>query len=276
MHSRGTHEMSAAYSKRTLTTRVNAHHAVAAEKYLWLMSLAGIFVIWETIVRLEIVPGSKIPAFSATVATLISSLFDVQFLVRVAQSFLNLTGGILIALAVALPLAMFAGLQNRFDTAMTPLIMLGGALPDIALLPVLVLFIGPGNAAAITIAAFSAFFPMYFTIREGTKDIPKDLFHVAAVYNTSPFDTFRKLILPAVSPHLFTGLRLAYDFVWEIVLAIEIFSGVTGVGSYISGAVETGEVTQAFAAILAVGVLAIMIDRIVFGRAEKWMRRWMD
>jgi len=268
--------MSAAYSKRVSSTTASAHQAVAAEKYLWLVSLAGIFFVWEAIVRLGIVQESKIPTFTATVTTLASSLFDVQFLTRVAQSFLNLSGGILIALALALPLAIFAGLRNRFDTAMTPLIMLGGALPDIALLPVLVLCVGPGNTAAIAIAAFSAFFPMYFTIREGTKDIPKDLFHVAAVFNTNRFDTFRKMILPAVSPQLFTGLRLAYDFVWEIVLAIEIFSGVTGIGSYISGSVEAGEVTQSFAAILAVGVLAIMIDRLVFGRAEKWMRRWMD
>jgi len=268
--------MSAAYSKRVLSTGARAHHAVATEKYLWLVSLVGIFFFWETIVRLGIVSSSKIPAFTATVATLALSLFDARFLVLVGQSFLNLTGGILIALAFALPLAIFAGLRNGFDTTMTPLIMLGGALPDIALLPVLVLLIGPGNAAAIAIAAFSAFFPMYFTIREGTKDIPRDLFHVAAVFNTGRLDKFRKLILPAVAPQLFTGLRLAYDFVWEIVLAIEIFSGVAGIGSFISGAVETGEVTQAFAAILAVGILANMIDRLVFGRAEKWMRRWMD
>lgn len=269
-------EMSAAFSKRTLSIRASTHQKVAFEQYIWIASLAGIFLVWEATVRFGLVPGSKMPSFTATVGTLVVSLLDKGFLMRVLQSFLNLTGGILVALAIALPLAIFAGLRNRLDSAMTPLIMLGGALPDIALLPVLVLWIGPGSAAAIAIAAFSAFFPMYFTIREGTKDIPRDLFHVAAVFNTGRVGTFRKLILPAVSPQLFTGLRLAYDFVWEIVLAIEIFSGVTGIGSYISGAVETGEMTQAFAAILAVGALAIMVDRLVFGRAEKWIRRWMD
>jgi len=259
-----------------LSLRADAHHVVAVEKYLWLGSLAVIFVSWEATVRCGVVPESRLPSFTATALTLVSSLLDIGFLARVAQSFLNLSGGIFLALAIALPLALFAGLRNRFDTAITPLIMLAGALPDIALLPVLVLWIGPGNVAAIAIAAFSAFFPMYFTIREGTKDIPKDLFHVAAVFNTSRVDTFRKLILPAVSPQLFTGLRLAYDFVWEIVLAIEIFSGVTGIGSYIAGAVQRGGVTEAFAAILAVGILAIMVDRLLFGRAERWIRRWMD
>jgi ABC-type nitrate/sulfonate/bicarbonate transport system permease component len=268
--------MSVAYSKRMLSSRANVHHAIAAERYLWLASLACIFFGWETTVRLGLVPESKLPSFTATVLTLVSSLLDKAFLMRAAQSFANLTGGIFLALAIALPLALFAGLRDRFDTAMTPLIMLAGSLPDIALLPVLVLWIGPGNAAAITIAAFSAFFPMYFTIREGTKDIPKDLFHVAAVFDTNRLDTFRKLILPAVSPQLFTGLRLAYDFVWEIVLAIEIFSGVTGIGSYIAGAVQAGGVKDAFAAILAVGIMAIMVDRLLFGRAEKWIRRWMD
>jgi sulfonate transport system permease protein len=258
------------------SSRADAHHVVTIEKYLWLASLALIFLAWEAAVRLGVVPGSKLPAFTDVVATLASSLLNVQFLMRVGQSFLNLTGGILVALALALPLAIFAGLRSRFDTTLTPLVMLGGALPDIALLPILVLWIGPGNTAAVAIAAFSAFFPMYFTIREGTKDISKDLFHVAAVFNTSRFDTFRKLILPAVSPQLFTGLRLAYDFVWEIVLAIEIFSSVAGIGSYISGAVDVGDITHAFAAILAVGVLAIVIDRLLFGRAERWIRRWMD
>jgi ABC-type nitrate/sulfonate/bicarbonate transport system permease component len=266
--------MSTVYAK--LSSKADAHHMIAAEKYLWFASLACIFLSWEMIVRLGIVPASKLPSFSTALLTLISCLSDAGFLALVGQSFLNLTAGILVALAIAMPLALFAGLRNRLDTAITPLIMLAGALPDIALLPILVLWIGPGNAAAISIAAFSAFFPMYFTIREGTKDIPKDLFHVAAVFDTGRFDTFRKLILPAVSPQLFTGLRLAYDFVWEIVLAIEIFSGVAGIGSFISGAVETGGVNEAFAAILAVGILAIAVDRLLFGRAEKWIRRWMD
>jgi len=249
---------------------------VAVEKYLWFASLACIFLAWEMIVRLGMVPASKLPSFSTALLTLLSCLSDLGFLALVGQSFLNLTSGILVALAIAMPLALFTGLRNRLDTAITPLIMLAGALPDIALLPILVLWIGSGNAAAITLAAFSAFFPMYFTIREGTKDIPKDLFHVAAVFDTGRFDTFRKLILPAVSPQLFTGLRLAYDFVWEIVLAIEILSGVTGIGSYISGNVDAGGVNEAFAAILAVGILAIAVDRLLFGRAERWLRRWMD
>ena len=268
--------MSTAYAKRTLSLRTEAHHMVAVEKYLWFASLACIFLAWEMIVRLGMVPASKLPSFSAALLTLLSCLSDPGFLALVGQSFLNLTSGILVALAIAMPLALFTGLRNRLDTAITPLIMLAGALPDIALLPILVLWIGSGNAAAITLAAFSAFFPMYFTIREGTKDIPKDLFHVAAVFDTGRFDTFRKLILPAVSPQLFTGLRLAYDFVWEIVLAIEILSGVTGIGSYISGNVDAGGVNEAFAAILAVGILAIAVDRLLFGRAERWLRRWMD
>ena len=268
--------MGAAYSKRMLSTKASAHQGMAVERYLWLASLAAIFLIWEGSVRLGAVPESRLPSFTATVLTLASSLHDAGFIMRVAQSFLNLTSGIFLALAVAMPLALLAGLRNRFDTTMTPLIMLAGALPDIALLPILVLWIGPGNAAAISIAAFSAFFPIYFTIREGTQDISKDLFHVAAVFNTSRADTFRKLILPAISPQLFTGLRLAYDFVWEIVLAIEIFSGVTGIGLYISKAVEAGDVAEAFAAILAVGMMAILVDRLVFGRAERWIRRWID
>ena len=53
------------------------------------------------------------------------------------------------------------------------MIMLFGALPDLAFLPLLILWFGPGNVAAIIMASMAGFFPIYFTVREGTKAIPR-------------------------------------------------------------------------------------------------------
>jgi ABC-type nitrate/sulfonate/bicarbonate transport system permease component len=231
---------------------------------------------WEASTRFGIVPQSRLPLLSDVIYTLLGLISNYDFLGRVLQSFLNLTLGIFLAVAVALPLSLLAGLKGRIDLALTPLIMLLGALPDLALLPVMVVWIGPGNLAAIAMASICAFFPVYFTVREGMKDIPRDLFYVAHVFGSGRLAKLRKVIMPAISPHLFTGLRLSFDFVWEVVLAIEMIARVTGIGTLIESSISSGSVEVAFAGIVAVGIIAITIDRVIFGLLEDWLRRWIE
>jgi ABC-type nitrate/sulfonate/bicarbonate transport system permease component len=124
-------------------------------------------------------------------------------------------------------------------------------------------------------ATLVSFFPLFFTVREGTKDIPSDLFHVTSIFRAGSLSVLTKMILPAISPHMVTGLRLSYEFVWEIVLALEIIASVSGIGLFIDHAVRVGSLEAAFAGIMAVGVLAVVVDRTVFGVLEGRVRRWI-
>ena len=128
----------------------------------------------------------------------------------------------------------------------------------------------------IILATLVAFFPIFFTVREGVKDIPRDYFYVAAVYRARRLKFYTKLILPAVFPQFLTGIRLSYEFLWEIVLAIEIIAHVAGIGSIINMAVEEGDITFALAGIFMVGIIAIIIDRSIFARLENKTRRWHE
>jgi ABC-type nitrate/sulfonate/bicarbonate transport system permease component len=67
---------------------------------------------------------------------------------------------------------------------------------------------------------------------------------------------------------------LAYDFDWEIVIAIEIATSVAGIGSFIQGSVSGGSLENGFAAILAIALVAIIVDRVFFGTLESWARKW--
>ena len=82
------------------------------------------------------------------------------------------------------------------------------------------------------------------------------------------------MVLPAISPHLFSGLRLAYDFDWEIIIAIEIATRVAGIGNFIEGKVSSGSLAQGFAAILAIALLAVAVDKTFFGTLESWSKKW--
>src|SRR2546428_13458922 len=120
-------------------------------------------------------------------------------------------------------------MRSQLDQAITPIIRLVGALPDLAILSLLVTVTGRGNVAAVAISAFSAFFPIYFTIRQGGKEVPIGYFHVASEFKAGRFDTFSKIILPSTFPNFLTGLRLSFEFSWNVLLALEIIACVAGV-----------------------------------------------
>ena len=221
-----------------------------------------------------LVPSSNLPTFSSVLIVFIASIQSASFLLKIMHSFLNLVCGLFLAFSVALPLAFIAGSRNKFDLTLTPMIMLFGALPDLSFLPLLVLWFGPGNVAAIIMASVAGFFPIYFTVREGTKSIPRELFDVTAIFKSNRLSTFTKMVLPAISPQMFSGLRLAYDFAWEIIIAIEIATRMSGIGDFIDGNVASGSLQNGFAAIFAIAIVAIVVDRAFFGSLESWTKRW--
>ncbi len=256
----------------SLTSRVLTPSKLV--NYLWLLPLMFGFAAWEFVTRLHLVPSSYLPTFSGVLVVFFSSIQDPAFLLRIAHSFLTLVCGLVLAFSFALPMAFVAGSRNRFDLTLTPLVMLIGARPDLAFLPLLVLWFGPGSAAAVIMASVAAFFPIYFTVREGTKNIPQELFHVTTIFGSNRISTFTKMVLPAISPYMFSGLRLAYDFDWEIIIAIEIATSASGIGSLIQGTVSGGALESGFAAILAIGLVAVVVDRVFFGTLESWSRKW--
>jgi ABC-type nitrate/sulfonate/bicarbonate transport system permease component len=242
--------------------------------YLWILPVTIGFVLWEIVTRAGLIPSSNLPTFSSVLIAFFASIRSASFLIRIAHSFLNLVFGLILAFSVALPLAFMAGSQNKFDLTLTPIIMLFGALPDLSFLPLLVLWFGPGNTAAVIMASIAGFFPIYFTVRQGTRGIPRELFEVTSIFRSSRFSTFTKMVLPAISPHMFSGLRLAYDFAWEIIIAIEIATRMMGIGDFIDGNIASGSLQNGFAAILAIALVAIVVDRAFFGSLESWTRRW--
>ena len=189
------------------------------------------------------VSSDQLPPLHNVLLTLVQLGGTPFFLVRVSQSFLNVAAGVSLALVVVMPLALLVGLRNQLDEAITPIIMLVGALPDLAILTLLVTVIGRGNVAAVAISAFSAFFPIYFTIRQGVKEIPLDYFHVASVFKAGRLDTFSKIVLPSIFPNFLTGLRLSFEFSWNVLLAVRSSQALRG-SEVSSPTVFRGQLTQ--------------------------------
>ena len=256
-------------------TAVKFHPKFHPENLLFLIPLTLLIGGWELSLRLGIVSGKILPSPITALQHMLLNIVNPSFMTLIMQSMVNLVLGLILGGALAVPLAIGTGLKHRLDTAFTPLIMIVGALPDIALLPLVIYWFGSGLATIAIMATIVAFFPIFFMVREGVKSIPQDYFHVVNIYGTKWYHLYTKLVFPAISSHVLTGVRLAYEFLWEVVLAVEIIARVSGVGLFIDLAVRGGDLTEGFAALFAIGFIAIIVDRLLFQRLENRVRRWM-
>lgn len=253
------------------------------EKYGWLCILLVLLLAWESAYRLGFFDPAKTSSPSRAMEALLANIYDWNFLKLAATSYFNALSGIFVAFLVAMPLGVMGGAIKKIDLGATPFIMLLGSLPVLALLPLIVLWFGYGSLPAIAMAAIAAFFPIYFNVREGVMGIPDELFEATRMFGAKRLQTLHKLVLPSVWPNLFTGLRLSFQYVWEIILAIEMVASVAGIGTYIRCqalpatcglATAAANVDNALAGVLIVGIMIIATDRIIFEKFEEDIAKW--
>ena len=139
-------------------------------------------------------------------------------------TFSRLLFAYLLSLVFAVPLAILVSSSSRIERLLLPLVDIAQSIPVLAFFPVVVLlFIKFGflNGAAIFILFLTMIWSIVFTVIGGITVIPSDIKEVARVFGIKRFSYFRKVILPAVVPHIITGSLLAWAAGWNIIIVAE-------------------------------------------------------
>lgn len=250
------------------------------EKYGWMLIVAALLFVWEGAYRLGSMTAGSAPSLVAK--ALLENVYNREFLLTAVTSYLNVIAGMFIAFLAATPLGIVNGAMKKLDLSLTPLVMLLGSLPVIVFLPLAIYWFGQGPLPLMALTATAAFFPIYFNVREGVMGIPDDLFEAMRVFGAKKMELFHKLIVPSVWPSLFTGLRLSFQYVWEVVLAIEMVVSTSGIGAYVRcqalpascGLAIAANINNALAGVLVIGIMMLATDRILFEKFEEDIARW--
>jgi NitT/TauT family transport system permease protein len=206
--------------------------------------------------------------------------------VGVGATLLRVFASLLIALAWTVPLGVAIGTNRRLAAWLQPLVQIAASIPATALFPVfLMVLIGlPGglNVAAVLLMLMGTQWYLLFNVIAGAAAIPQDLKYTSLLLQLSPWDRWRRLILPALFPFLITGGVAASGGAWNASIVAEYvsFSGKTvttvGVGSLISQATAHGDYPLLLAATLSMICVVVAINRLFWRRlyrlAEKRYR----
>jgi NitT/TauT family transport system permease protein len=183
--------------------------------------------------------------------------------------FAGFLAGSLPAVAIGLLMAMFKPVRIFVD----PLIAAIFPIPKIALMPLLLLAFGFGDASKIALVAIAVFFPVVVNTYTGAANIEKIYWDVARNYGASQTVMFTRIVFFGALPTIFAGLRIALAVSFIVLVASEFVASKLGIGYMIWNSWELLQVDIMFVGIVAVGILGL-ISTVILQEIERKVIPW--
>jgi len=181
--------------------------------------------------------------------------------------------GVALAIAVGIPLGLAAGWYRRLSYAVEPFLSALNATPQVAFLPLIVLWVGTGLGARVLIVFLLAVLPIAINAHAAVRTTDARLVRLAASFGAGEWRLFRTIILPSTVPFLLAGLRLAVGRGMIGVVVGEIYGSAAGIGAMISQAgarFQTDRVFVGVLTIVAIGVILVELVQLIERRVEAW------
>jgi ABC-type nitrate/sulfonate/bicarbonate transport system permease component len=243
------------------------------ERLLYLISPIGLIALWQLLLMAGIGDRRFIPAPSDIVVRywdmIVSGELAINTLATLWRVFAGFVIGSVPGIVVGLLMAMFRPVRIFFD----PLIATLFPIPKIALMPLLLLVFGFGDASKIALVVIAVFFPVVVNTYVGAANIERIYWDVAKNYGASQSMIFRRIVFFGALPMIFAGLRIALAVSFIVLVAAEFVSTKVGIGYLIWNSWELLEVDVMFVGIVTVGVLGL-ISTVIIQEIERKVIPW--
>ncbi|MBI4490620.1 MAG: ABC transporter permease [Deltaproteobacteria bacterium] len=186
---------------------------------------------------------------------------------------IELLGGYLLAVFFAIPFGIMTGWYKRMSSIFDPFINAMNATPRVALLPLVIIWLGIGILSKVGIIFLGAVFPILINSRDGVKTTPLGLLNAARSFGASEWMVFKTVVLPSTVPFILTGLRLGVGRAIVGVMVGELYAATAGIGFMITVAGATFQTDKVFVGVL-VFALTGLISMELLTRLEKRFDKW--
>jgi len=181
--------------------------------------------------------------------------------------------GYTLAVAIAVPFGIITGWYKRASYIVDPFVNAMNATPRVALLPLVIIWLGIGILSKVGIIFLGAVFPMLINARDGVKTTPLNLINAARSFGASEWQVFRSVVFPSSLPFVITGLRIAVGRALVGVLVGELYAATAGIGFMITVAGATFQTDKVFVGVLIFAISGIILTEII-NRIERRYDKW--
>jgi taurine transport system permease protein len=236
-------------------------------------AFVGLLALWEFSVGRGYVSPIFLPAPSAVVAAL-ADLWEAGTLWRhVSESLVRLAGGWTIGTLAGLGAGFAIGVWSLGRSVGVPFVSALFPIPKISLLPLLILWLGIGEASKIATIALGVFFPTAIATYAAIDAVPRNLIRMAQSFDLPARDVLRKIVLPGALPGILAGFRISTSIALILLVSAEMIGAQYGIGAFILQAGNLMLTDQLLAGVLLISILGLAVGT-GLTRLEKWLLRW--
>jgi NitT/TauT family transport system permease protein len=181
--------------------------------------------------------------------------------------------GFLLGSAAGLAAGLILGISPIVARILDPYLVGANSIPRVALVPLMILWLGIGFETKVVFASLLVFFPVFMNTIAGVRDVDEDLIDVLRVMGAHKIQVIYKLIIPSALVWVFAGLRMSIPFALIGAVMAEMFASNAGLGYLLSLSANNFDTAGSFAALLVITVLGLVLTAIV-GQVERRTMRW--
>jgi len=246
---------------------------VAAERLISISSPIFLLLVWEAVGRFGLVDVRFFPPPTAIADTFARLVSSGELWSNTVTSLGRIVIGFLIGAVPGLILGVVMGLSRFVRAALNPMVGALYPIPKSAILPLLLLVFGLGEASKYAIVASGVFFLVLLNTAAGVLSIEPVYLDVGRNFGASRLQTFVTIALPGALPLIFTGIRLAWGIALVLIVVGEIFASQSGLGYLINNAYQTFQIEKMYAGLIVMSVIGYA-SFLLLDELQRWLVPW--
>ena len=236
-----------------------------------------ILIAWWAASEAQLVPHLFLPTpkevFDAALSFWRDGYANATMWEHVSASLIRILSAGAIAIALGVPVGLFMGLSRWAKGVFDTPIEFYWPLPPLAYLPLMIIWLGIGEASKITLLTMAMFAPVAIAAQAGVRSVSLERVNAALSLGANRFQLMRDVVLPSALPEILTGTRIALGVGWSTLVAAELIAATQGIGHFVMSASQFLATDFVF---VGIGVIAACAFAFSFGMRllERWLVPW--
>lgn len=240
------------------------------------LSLAGFFILWETLVLTNVIPAFLLPPPSAVFKESLSMMQSGTLQADVLLSTKRVLIGFLLSSAFAIPFGLLLGQSAFMRTLFMPVISLIRPLPSMSWIPLSMIWLGIGESQKYAIVFMGSFTSILIYVIDATLKVDNDLILAAENMGANRKTILFSVLLPGAMPYILSGLKVAIAIAWTCIISAEMVGAHEGLGFRIWTAKDYNNTAQVLVGMAGISLTVFVLDRLFYFAEHKftpWMKK---
>ena len=236
-----------------MTARLTSLHGLPP-----LLACLGLLAVWETAAR--VFPINGLPPASEALAQVPAILGDGEALLNILASVRRMVVGFALALVVGIPIGLMMGRSRGVAAFFNPLLMMIYPVPKAALMPIIMLWLGVGDASKTLVIFLGVSLAVIFHSWQGARAVEEKMLWSAAAMGLGPVQRLWRIVLPAALPEIFVGIRTGLVLALITMVTSEMIVRQSGIGNLLFNSLDMAQYDTVYATILVIAALGFVLD----------------